>query len=455
MQVSQPTVTAASPARAAGGPLARLAQPLAVLPQLPGIDVSAAVGDDTSSDRATQTRRMLDAERRRGTPSALAQFCDGTLQAERRVDPHSQAFKRQDALTAGRQDAGQARDAFRQALDDAAARRQLAARPSSASSSSPALAAAAEATDDPASETDDAPATDDAVSAEPAPAKAAAGSTGADAASQTPNAATATAAANPATAPSSAYAPGAIASAPVYSPLPAAATAVAAISGPSAISATTSSAAHADGSAPAASAASATGSRSAPGPAAPEGPRSADRFATLLRGTGQTTPDAAESKNDANAARLLRWVRTQDGKGGGTATMRLDPPELGKIRVQMEVHEGGVRLAIDTQTPLAHRLLSDDVETLRKSLEASGLQLERVEVRPPATTDGAAPSDGSLAFDARQDGGNASAHPGAEHSQTAADSAGQAISETPSPQEPDVGPGLVWSATESRVNIVA
>jgi flagellar hook-length control protein FliK len=432
MQVAQFAATAASLTRGVGGPLA-------ALPQLPGIDLSAAVADGASPESATQTRRTRETERRRSTPSELAQFCDGTLQAERRLDRTSQAFKRQEALGAARQDLSQARDAFRQALDDAASRRQLAARPTSTTTTTP---AAAEAGDHAAIAEAALPAADDDASElRPAPAKAAMNAKSTDGAPLTASAPRSSAAA-PA-APQAASAASAAVSAPAWTPT--AATTAVSVTTATVTSTPVAEAARAAGTTSTTSAASA---RSAPGSAAPEGPRSAERFATLLRGARNATPDAPESKNDPNVARLLRWARTEANKDGGSATMRLDPPELGKIRVQMEVHKDAVRLAIDTDTPLAHRLLTDEVETLRKSLQASGLSLERIEVRPPATPDVAAPPDGSTAFDARQDGGDASAHAGT-------DSQGQAREEPPGPLEPDVGSELVRSATESRVNIVA
>ncbi len=92
---------------------------------------------------------------------------------------------------------------------------------------------------------------------------------------------------------------------------------------------------------------------------------------------------AENADRAANIKRIVRLV-AQNIRGERSHTvMRLNPPELGSLRLQMDLKGETLTLRIDTSTHVAHRLLTEDVDKLRSGLEASGIQLERVEVRPP------------------------------------------------------------------------
>jgi len=96
-------------------------------------------------------------------------------------------------------------------------------------------------------------------------------------------------------------------------------------------------------------------------------------------------PEAApEGSSDANMARIMRLVLTRVGKDRSVATLRLDPPELGSVRLRLDLRNDQLSLQIDAQTPAARRLLSDQLDVLRRNLEAAGIQLDHVEVRVPA-----------------------------------------------------------------------
>lgn len=88
----------------------------------------------------------------------------------------------------------------------------------------------------------------------------------------------------------------------------------------------------------------------------------------------------------ANLRRIVRVVQQHLRENSAHTVLRLDPPELGSLRLEMNLRGDALTLRIDTSTHLAQRLLQEDVEKLRQGLEAAGIQLARVEVRPPATT---------------------------------------------------------------------
>ncbi|MCG3126161.1 MAG: hypothetical protein CHACPFDD_00991 [Phycisphaerae bacterium] len=124
------------------------------------------------------------------------------------------------------------------------------------------------------------------------------------------------------------------------------------------------------------------------GAAAPAGSAragvAAGRAAPELRG------DGAEN---ASFERLLRAVRGRLKESRSTMTLRLDPPRLGSLRVWMTVDRGRVTLDVATQTHLAHRMLTGEVESLRRALEAVGAQLDAFVVREPDAQEAASDPD--------------------------------------------------------------
>ena len=118
--------------------------------------------------------------------------------------------------------------------------------------------------------------------------------------------------------------------------------------------------------------------------------------AVRATGQGQTTESSrASGANDANVERVLRVVLSRVGKERSVATLGLAPPELGKLRIRMEMHAERLALRIDAETEAARRLLAEQLDALRRGLEATGVQLERVEVRalepPPDPRDPGTP----------------------------------------------------------------
>jgi flagellar hook-length control protein FliK len=124
---------------------------------------------------------------------------------------------------------------------------------------------------------------------------------------------------------------------------------------------------------------------------------------------------AQNTTADANIERIVRVVRSHMSARHSHTVLRLDPPELGSLRLQMDLRGVALTLRIDTTTELAHRLLSDDVDKLRHGLESSGIQLERVEVRPPAQPPQPGEHGGSQHADSHGQEQGESAHADAEH----------------------------------------
>lgn len=113
----------------------------------------------------------------------------------------------------------------------------------------------------------------------------------------------------------------------------------------------------------------------------------------LKNTASETAPSAAaqpeaepDGNSDANIERILRFIHTRLDKNRSVATLRLDPPELGTVKLRMDLRDHDLSLSVDAETVAARRLLAEHLDALRRNLEASGIHLEHVEIRVPAAT---------------------------------------------------------------------
>jgi hypothetical protein len=109
------------------------------------------------------------------------------------------------------------------------------------------------------------------------------------------------------------------------------------------------------------------------------------------------SPDA--EMTEQNVARLARGLRAAVQQNGGAVTLRLTPPELGEVRIQMQVHQSHVTASLQVEQDSVNALLSHRLGQLRHALESQGLVVDRLEVqtaaaREPSTDLGRTPDDG-------------------------------------------------------------
>ncbi|MGE0480464.1 MAG: flagellar hook-length control protein FliK [Phycisphaerae bacterium] len=350
-----------------------------VLPALPEL---LPAGTPTQTLR--EQSRAADDERRRRNKDAARESnyeltaADATMQAERDVAPGSAAFRRAETRAAVRQHALQSHAAFRAELAQAAPRPPSAgvAVRSESSGGEPALpgddSAPLPQKNSPTRPLAAAPAAS--KEAVPSPARSSA-SARADAKPDTPalldllpKNSTGASSALAAAAPSSAHASAASTT-----------RTAAAIGAPSTVAATSA----------AADSASATAAPVGRGEVA-----SAAKADTALGGadvrraateTVRTAPRSAPptraptGKDDANVEHIVRVVASRIGKDRSIATLRLDPAELGSIKLHMDLRDQRLNLRVESESPVAHRLLVERVEALRAALGAADIRLERIE----------------------------------------------------------------------------
>ena len=148
------------------------------------------------------------------------------------------------------------------------------------------------------------------------------------------------------------------------------------------------------------------------------------RATTSQRGSATTTSTASSAETRAentdaerNIDRMVRVLSQQINERSARTVMRLDPPELGSLRLYMDLRDETLSLRVQTSTGVAHRLLSEDVERLRRGLEASGIRLERIEIQPPVAEATVADAQSSAQSETHTDMRDHSAGTDAEHRQ--------------------------------------
>jgi flagellar hook-length control protein FliK len=136
------------------------------------------------------------------------------------------------------------------------------------------------------------------------------------------------------------------------------------------------------------------------------------------------------------AARVLS---AGSARGVQHATLQLDPPELGQMRIDIRLREHGMTLRIDADHLAAARMIESRVSELRDSLAAHGIRVERCEVtlRPPE-----APHANSGQDDGRSSSGDGEAHSRQHSSQWLDDGRRFAGSRDDGPRD-DAGFGLL------------
>jgi flagellar hook-length control protein FliK len=109
----------------------------------------------------------------------------------------------------------------------------------------------------------------------------------------------------------------------------------------------------------------------------PAHPWPAELLAASERGTSNAEASSADS------VRLLHrvaraFVTAQDGTG--EVRLRLSPPELGALRLEVKVQGGALIARLETETSAARTTLIENLPALRERLAEQGIRIERFDV---------------------------------------------------------------------------
>ena len=83
---------------------------------------------------------------------------------------------------------------------------------------------------------------------------------------------------------------------------------------------------------------------------------------------------------EANHPRIVTAVRGQMLPNGGRMQIRLEPPELGALQVQVEMRDGVLSASFQTSNDEATRLLSHSLHELKSALESQGVSVQKLQV---------------------------------------------------------------------------
>jgi flagellar hook-length control protein FliK len=93
--------------------------------------------------------------------------------------------------------------------------------------------------------------------------------------------------------------------------------------------------------------------------------------------------DSAEDTPRIDAARFVsrvsKAIQTAHERGG-TLQLRLSPPELGTMRLELSIDNGAMTAALETENPVARQVLLDHLPSLRERLAEQNIRIERFDV---------------------------------------------------------------------------
>jgi flagellar hook-length control protein FliK len=113
----------------------------------------------------------------------------------------------------------------------------------------------------------------------------------------------------------------------------------------------------------------------------------------------------AQSAKDL-ADRVADTLRTSFDSGG-ELRVRLEPPALGKIQIEVQADSGAVSARLEVQTPAARQTLLDNISLLHQAIGQTGATVSRIDIEvatPQQDSTGSDPRDTSGGN--QQDSGN-------------------------------------------------
>jgi flagellar hook-length control protein FliK len=94
-----------------------------------------------------------------------------------------------------------------------------------------------------------------------------------------------------------------------------------------------------------------------------------------------------------NHDKIVSSVQSQLLPHGGAMQIRLDPPELGALKVMVEMRDGVMNATFQTSNEQATQLLSHSLNQLKHVLESQGVTVERLQVQQAPKSDNASTPD--------------------------------------------------------------
>ncbi len=108
-----------------------------------------------------------------------------------------------------------------------------------------------------------------------------------------------------------------------------------------------------------------------------------DRAGRFVRQSAETSESIAPRLTTAEASRFVGRVSkafqsAQDN--GGVVKLRLSPPELGALRIELSVSKGALSARLETENPAARAILLDNLPALRERLAEQQIRIDHFNV---------------------------------------------------------------------------
>lgn len=98
----------------------------------------------------------------------------------------------------------------------------------------------------------------------------------------------------------------------------------------------------------------------------------------ILSGQPSEAGDVSPQKN---IEEIIKSAKAAIGQGSSRIQIRLDPPELGTLRIEIRQNSEGLQLQFHTSTAKAQQLLQEHSAELKSALEAQGLPATHIDIQ--------------------------------------------------------------------------
>lgn len=112
-------------------------------------------------------------------------------------------------------------------------------------------------------------------------------------------------------------------------------------------------------------------------------PISVTAISTPLRMGSSKAAAGGDSLSEVDRVRFVQRVARAmhtAADRGGELRLRLSPPELGSLKLEVTVHEGVLSARLETETPVARQVLMDNLPALRERLAEQNIKIDRFDV---------------------------------------------------------------------------
>ncbi|MGA2799029.1 MAG: flagellar hook-length control protein FliK [Thermoguttaceae bacterium] len=109
-----------------------------------------------------------------------------------------------------------------------------------------------------------------------------------------------------------------------------------------------------------------------------------------IKTTASSQGMADDARSDLNGVRFVQRVErafAAMGDGGGTLRLKLNPPELGSVHMEISVNKGMMKARLEAETKEAKNLILENLPALRDRLAQQNIKIQKfdVDLRDPSS----------------------------------------------------------------------